>query len=47
MQAEGGRFSVASIVENTGAQLGVDATPEDIASNYDMISDLRALNPKG
>ena len=47
MQAEGGRFSVASIVENTGAQLGVDATPEDIASNYDMISDLEGARPKG
>ena len=47
MQAEGGRFSVASIVENMGAQLGVDATPEDIASNYDMISDLEGAKPKG
>ena len=47
MQAEGGRFSVASLVENTGAQLGVDATPEDIASNYDMISDLEGAKPKG
>ena len=47
MQAEGGRFSVASIVENTGAQLGVDATPEDIATNYDMISDLEGAKPKG
>ena len=47
MQAEGGRFSVASIVENTGAQLGVDATPEDIASNYDIISDLEGAKPKG
>ena len=47
MQAEGGRFSVASIVENKGAQLGVDATPEDIASNYDMISDLEGAKPKG
>ena len=47
MQAEGGRFSVASIVENTGAQLGADATPEDIAANYDMISNLEGAKPKG
>jgi NAD(P)-dependent dehydrogenase (short-subunit alcohol dehydrogenase family) len=47
MQAEGGRFSVASIVENTGANLGSDATPEDIASNFDMISDLEGAKPKG
>ncbi len=47
MQAEGGRFSVASIVENTGAKLGADATPEDIASNFDMISDLQGAKPKG
>ena len=47
MQAEGGRFSVASIVENTGAQLGADATPEDVAANYDMISDLEGAKPKG
>ena len=47
VQAEGGRFSVASIVENIGAQLGADATPEDIAANYDMISDLEGAKPKG
>ena len=47
MQAEGGRFSVASIVENIGAQLGTEATPEDIAANYDMISDLEGAKPKG
>ena len=47
VQAEGGRFSVASIVENTGAKLGADATPEDIASNFDMISDLQGAKPKG
>ena len=47
MQAEGGRFSVASIVENTGANLGADATPEDVASNFDMISDLEGAKPKG
>ena len=47
MQAEGGRFSVASIVENTGVKLGADATPEDIASNFDMISDLQGAKPKG
>ena len=47
MQAEGGRFSVASIVENIGVQLGTEATPEDIAANYDMISDLEGAKPKG
>ena len=47
MQAEGGRFSVASIVENAGTQIGVDATPEDIASNFEMISDLTGAKPKG
>jgi len=47
MQAEGGRFSVASIVENTGADLGADATPEDVESNFDMISDLEGAKPKG
>ena len=47
MQAEGGRFSVASIVENTGANLGADATPEEVASNFDMISDLEGAKPKG
>ena len=46
MQAEGGKFSVACIVENTGSHLGVDATPEDIASNYEMIADLEGAKPK-
>ena len=47
MQAEGGRFSVASIVENAGTQIGVDATLEDIASNFELISDLTGAKPKG
>ena len=33
LQAQGGRFSTAIIVENDGVDVGVDATVEDIAEN--------------
>jgi NAD(P)-dependent dehydrogenase (short-subunit alcohol dehydrogenase family) len=40
MQAQGGRFSVACIVENQGVNLGADVTVEDIAEHYADISNL-------
>jgi NAD(P)-dependent dehydrogenase (short-subunit alcohol dehydrogenase family) len=46
MQAQGGRFSVACIVENAGVNLGHDATVEDIAKRYKEISDLTGAKPR-
>ena len=46
LQAQGGRFSVACIMENAGVDLGVDATVEDIGANYAAISDQSAVKPR-
>ncbi len=46
MQAAGGRYSIACIVENAGVDLGTDATAEDIAENYAKISDLSGAKPR-
>jgi NAD(P)-dependent dehydrogenase (short-subunit alcohol dehydrogenase family) len=40
VQAAGGNFSVAAIVENQGANLGPNATAEDVAEQWEKISDL-------
>ena len=47
IQAQGGRYSMACIVENQGVNLGLDATAEDIADNYEKISDLTDAKPRG
>jgi NAD(P)-dependent dehydrogenase (short-subunit alcohol dehydrogenase family) len=46
MQAQGGRFSVACVVENQGVNLGADASVEDIAEHYAQISDLTGARPR-
>jgi NAD(P)-dependent dehydrogenase (short-subunit alcohol dehydrogenase family) len=46
MQAAGGRYSVACLVENAGLDLGTDATVDDIADNYAKISDLTGAQPR-
>ena len=46
LQAQGGRFSMAVIVENAGVDLGAGATAEDIAENYGKISDLTGAKPR-
>ena len=46
LQAQGGRFSMAVIMENAGVELGAGATAEDIAGNYARISDLTGLKPR-
>ena len=40
VQAAGGSFSVAAIVENTGANLGAEAKAEDVAAAWSQITDL-------
>ncbi|MCZ6656412.1 MAG: SDR family oxidoreductase [Gammaproteobacteria bacterium] len=47
IQAQGGQYSIACIVENQGVNLGLDATAEDIADNYEKISDLTGAKPRG
>ncbi len=46
MQAAGGRYSIACLVENSGVDLGSDASADDIADNYDDISDLTGAQPR-
>lgn len=47
MQAQGGKFSVACIVENAGVELGAAATAEDIGANFERIADLAGAKPRG
>ena len=47
VQAQGGKFSVACIVENTGVELGAAATAEDIGANFERIADLAGAKPRG
>ncbi len=47
MQAQGGTFSLACIVENQGVEIGADADADDIADNYERIADLTGAKPRG
>lgn len=47
LQAQGGRFSIACIVENTGIDLGIDADADDVADNYEKIIDMTEVKPRG
>ena len=47
LQAQGGQYSIACIVENVGVNLGTDASVEDIADNYEKICDLTGAKPRG
>ena len=47
MQAQGGQFSLACVVENQGVRLDADATAEDIAANYEAIVDMQEVKPRG
>ena len=46
LQAAGGRYSIACLVENAGVDLGTDASVDDIADNYGKISDLTGAQPR-
>ena len=47
IQAQGGKFSLACIVENEGVDIGFDADADDIADNYECIADLTGAKPRG
>ena len=46
LQAQGGQYSMACIVENEGVNLGVDADADDVAANYEKIVDLAGAKPR-
>jgi NAD(P)-dependent dehydrogenase (short-subunit alcohol dehydrogenase family) len=46
VQAAGGNFSIAAIVENQGANLGPDASAEDVAEAWEKIADLTGAKPR-
>lgn len=46
IQAAGGTFSVAKIVESPAINLGLDATADDIAARWGEISDLSQASPR-
>ena len=47
LQAQGGQFSLAAVVENNGVDLGVDATADDVASSYEAIVDMAQVKTRG
>lgn len=47
LQAQGGKFSMACVVENEGLNLGADADADDVADNYQQLCDLSAAKPRG
>jgi NAD(P)-dependent dehydrogenase (short-subunit alcohol dehydrogenase family) len=47
LQAQGGQYSLAAVVENNGVNLGVDATADDVASSYAAIVDMAELKTRG
>ena len=47
LQAQGGQFSLAAVVENVGVELGVDATADDVASSYEVIVDMAQVKTRG
>ena len=47
LQAQGGDYSLACIVESPAVELGVDATAEDVGANFEAISNLAGAKPRG
>lgn len=47
LQAQGGQYSLATVVENNGLDLGVEATADDVAANYEAIVDMAELKTRG
>ncbi len=47
LQAQGGSFGTAAIVEHVNMNLGSDATAEDIADHIEEITDLAGAQPRG
>jgi NAD(P)-dependent dehydrogenase (short-subunit alcohol dehydrogenase family) len=46
VQAAGGNFSIAAVVENEGVNLGPEASADDVAESWEKISDLSGARPR-
>ena len=47
LQAQGGQYSLAAVVENSGVNLGVEATADDVAASYEAIVDMAEMKTRG
>ena len=47
LQAQGGQYSLAAVVENSGVNLGVEATADDVATSYEAIVDMAEVKTRG
>lgn len=47
LQAQGGQYSLAAVVENSGVNLGVEATADDVAVSYEAIVDMAEVKTRG
>ncbi|MEM9741904.1 MAG: SDR family oxidoreductase [Pseudomonadota bacterium] len=47
LQAAGGRYSIACVVENQGVDLGTDPTVESVSENFAAITNLDGAKPRG
>lgn len=47
LQAAGGSFSVATIMESPWVELGPQASADDVAANWERIADLAGARPRG
>ncbi|MEM1231392.1 MAG: SDR family NAD(P)-dependent oxidoreductase [Pseudomonadota bacterium] len=47
LQAAGGKFSIACVVENEGVDLSGNPTVEAVAENFEKIADLTGAAPRG
>jgi NAD(P)-dependent dehydrogenase (short-subunit alcohol dehydrogenase family) len=47
LQAQGGQYSLAAVVENNGVDLGVEATADDVAASYEAIVDMAQVKTRG
>ena len=47
LQAQGGNYGTAAIVEHLNVELGDHATAEDIADHFEEITDLAGAQPRG
>ena len=46
LQAQGGQYSLAAVVENSGVNLGVEATADDVAASYEAIVDMAEVKTR-
>tara|TARA_E500000075_G_scaffold132826_1_gene145684 strand:+ start:299 stop:1165 length:867 start_codon:yes stop_codon:yes gene_type:complete len=47
LQAQGGQYSLAAVVENSGVNLGVEATADHVAASYEAIVDMAEVKTRG